>query len=47
MADLKGHEDKIRSVTVTSDNKCIVSASDDGYIRIWSMEHICRLATAF
>ncbi|KAK7682750.1 hypothetical protein QCA50_014133 [Cerrena zonata] len=46
LADLKGHREKVKFVTVTADNKYIVSAFEDDSIRIWSLEDICRLATA-
>ncbi|KAI0076816.1 WD40 repeat-like protein [Panus rudis PR-1116 ss-1] len=35
--ELKGHEDKVKSVMVTKDKQWIVSGSDDGTVKAWNV----------
>ncbi len=32
-----GHSEKINSVSLTSDNKILVSASDDKLVKVWNI----------
>jgi WD40 repeat protein len=34
---LTGHSDNVRSISVSSDGKSIVSGSDDGFTRVWDV----------
>lgn len=43
MAELRGHKDKVKSIGFTVKGDKIVSSSDDGTIRLWSIDAILRL----
>jgi WD40 repeat protein len=36
---MTGHSDSIRSVAVTPDGQCAVSASDDHTLKVWNLEN--------
>ena len=37
LSTLKGHSDSVRSVTISPDNKKVVSGSDDDSIKVWEL----------
>ena len=38
LSTLKGHSDSVRSVTISPDNKKVVSGSDDNSIKVWELD---------
>lgn len=43
VAELQGHDDKVKTVEFTADDERIVSSSDDGTVRIWNVLDALRL----
>ncbi|KAI0783787.1 quinon protein alcohol dehydrogenase-like superfamily [Abortiporus biennis] len=43
-AELRGHEDKVRTLLFTPDGKDFISCSDDGTVRVWNLADILRFA---
>ncbi|KAI0076813.1 WD40 repeat-like protein [Panus rudis PR-1116 ss-1] len=43
LAELKGHDDKVKNVLFSPDGKWIVSCSDDGAVRSWNVEDVFML----
>ncbi|KAI0783800.1 WD40-repeat-containing domain protein [Abortiporus biennis] len=43
-AELRGHEDKIRTLLFTPDGKDFISCADDGTVRVWNLVDILRCA---
>ncbi|GJE90367.1 WD40 repeat domain-containing protein [Phanerochaete sordida] len=42
LAEFRGHEDKVKSVTFTPDDGTLISSSEDGSVRAWSVRDVMR-----
>ena len=43
VAEFQGHDDKVKSVAWTPDDRIVVSSSEDGTVRAWSILDMLRL----